>query len=214
VTCSLVVGAIATIVVAGCAPVPQLDGSKTPRPGFLEFHVKDSDGNPLYDESGPVTYTLQNTWASNSVAGPLGNPNHDGAERYVRETTEPQPGFVGGGPFVWSRYYHHEHDCQPETACTFDYRVEFTFEDHGPVPYNAYNFLEVGDNQVNSETPDSVVSDIEPWPGCDDGDAAVLRVSGPLQDGSGSIPQAITGSAELVMADCTNSGNWTSAFGN
>jgi hypothetical protein len=220
------VGIIATIVVAGCAPIPQINNNTAPRPGFLEFHVKDGDGNPLYDESGPVTFTMQSTWASS------GGPSSDGTlvdeeARYVREIAEPQPGFVGStGPFAWSRYYHHLESCEggspfpwvvgeggsaAERQCWFQYRVEVAFEDHGPVPYNAYNFLELASNDgydtTNSELPDSVISTVEPWAGCADGDAAVLRVSGPVQDTSGDT-------ATLVMADCTNSGNWTSAYGN
>jgi hypothetical protein len=219
---ALITGCSAPYVVA----IP-IDNSQALRPGFLEFHVKDAGGDPLFDESGPVQFQMQNVWAS------IGGPSSDGTilddeQRYVRETATPQDGFVGGtGPFVWSRYYHHTGSCEggggpfgvvqtgaaltAARQCWFDYRVEVAFEDHGQTPYDAYNFLELATNadnsHVNSETPDSVISTVEPWAGCADGDAAVVRVSGPVQDTSGDT-------ATLVMADCTNSLNWTSAYGN
>ena len=75
-------------------------------------------------------------------------------------------------------------------GCNFEYRVELAFEDdtNGPPPAG-FHFLE-----TDADTPNAISTGIEPWAECPDGDAMVLRVTGPLQGADGQ--------ATITMADC------------
>ena len=60
-------------------------------------------------------------------------------------------------------------------------------------------------DDVDGAGPASVTNGIEPWPACAYGDAAVMRVTGPVEDQDAT--------ATIVMADCTNSVHWLTPEG-
>jgi hypothetical protein len=187
----LVVVALAAVMLAGSACAPALAGGPgfvlpAPNvPGFVEFHIEDVNG-VVAEGSGPAQLKgLVAAYEKKSDAQTYRQDIYTNTDQIT-----PSEGFTGVmATYIYNRQRLLGQGCS--TCETVEDRY-LTFQYPSPADPG------VRDNVFFDDRTDGVtitLETIEPWAGCPDGDAGVIRASGP-------VPRLDGGTASLVIARC------------